>query len=210
MQLHYLSSPPKKSTTEKSPAIILLHGRGSDEQDLFSLSPYLDERLHIYSIQAPYKFEFSGYTWFDLNMDGSIEIKRFEKSYLLLKECIDEIRNLPAIDSNKIFLLGFSMGAMMSYMLALTQPEKFSGVIAHSGFVPEQLPLHYQWNASKSPSFFITHGIDDPVIPISFARNTKKLFEKSSIDFLYKEYSMGHQINEECLADAMQWLKNKI
>lgn len=208
--LFYKSLEPKKRVGGKSPAIILLHGRGADENDLLGLSPHLDDRLTIFSVRAPYSFEQGGFTYFQLNEDGSAEPTMFMESYKRLLQFVDGISLLPDVDAQKIFLMGFSMGTIMAYALSLTHPEKFAGVIAQSGFVRDHPDLHFTWSRLDGCSFIITHGIDDPIIPVRLARGTKEQFSKSNADFVYKEYPMGHQISGESLADVCDWLEKKI
>jgi len=208
--LIYKALEPRHATGPASPAVILLHGRGADENDLLGLSQYLDDRLTIFSVRAPMPFEYGGYTYFQLNDDGSAEPTMFLESYRKLLNFVDGIAALPEIDKRKIFLLGFSMGTIMSYALSLTQPSKYAGVIAQSGFVREHPDLEFQWKHLEGCSFMITHGTQDPVVPVSLARKTREMFAKSNADFVYTEYPMGHEISGESLADVAGWLKKKL
>jgi len=208
--LLYKALEPQRVVGEKSPAVILLHGRGADENDLLGLSQYFDERLAVFSVRAPYAFEFGGYTYFQLNDDGTAEPVMFMESYRQLMKFVDGVASLPEIDSGRIFLLGFSMGTIMSYAMSLTHPEKFAGVVAQSGFVRSHPELDFQWTALNDCAFIITHGIHDPVIPVEAARETKAMFLKSNAKFVYKEYPMGHEISGESLADVCDWLQKKL
>lgn len=208
--LFYKVLEPRHRTSEKSPAIVLLHGRGADENDLLGLSQYFDERLMIFSVRAPYPFEFGGYTYFQLNDDGSAEPIMFLESYKKLMGFVDGLGSLADVDAGKVYLMGFSMGSIMSYALSLTQPEKFAGVIAQSGFVRDLPGLEFRWNHVHGCPFMITHGIQDPIIPVLLARKTKELFAKANADFVYKEYSMGHEISGESLADVSEWLRKRL
>jgi phospholipase/carboxylesterase len=208
--LLYKVIEPRRSTGAKSPAIILLHGRGADENDLLGLSQYLDERLMVFSVRAPYPFEYGGYTYFQLDDDGTAEPTMFLEGYNKLVGFVDGIRTLAEIDAGRVYLLGFSMGTIMAYALSLTHPEQFAGVIAQSGFVRDHPQLEFRWNHLNGCSFIITHGIQDPIIPVSLARKTKELFAKSNADFVYNEYPMGHEISGESLADVSEWLRKQL
>jgi len=98
----------------------------------------------------------------------------------------------------------------MSYALALTRPDKFAGVIAQSGFVRDHPELEFRWKHLEGCPFIITHGTQDPVVPVSLARKTRDLFSKSNADFVYNEYPMGHEISGESLADVSLWLRNRV
>ena len=79
--LFYKALEPRRIVGGKSPAVILLHGRGADENDLLGLAQYFDERLAVFSVRAPYPFEFGGYTYFQLSDDGTAEPVMFMESY---------------------------------------------------------------------------------------------------------------------------------
>ncbi len=178
----------------------MLHGRGADERDLFGLKDYFDPRLTIYSLRAPNKFGWGGYTWFDLYEDGTVD----EESFLRSKNEILAFIN--TLHTHKLFLLGFSMGAIMSYSIVLTQPNLCKGILALSGFAPLQLEHEYKLNELQNLHIFISHGINDPVIPIFSARKTKELLQRSNANITYNEYRMAHQISEECLMDIKAWM----
>ncbi len=208
--IYYISRQPREKITGPSPAIILLHGRGADENDLMGLSSHLDERLMIFSVRAPYPFEFGGYTYFQLSDEGKADPVMFGESHRRLIRFIDGVAAIPEVDPKKIFLLGFSMGTIMAYALSLTHPEKFAGVIAQSGFVRTHPDLLFQWKNLQGCPFIVTHGVADPIIPIRLARETKEMFGRSNAECDYREYQMGHEISEESLADVCGWLKKKL
>lgn len=178
----------------------MLHGRGSDEHDLFGLKESLDPRLNIYSLRAPFEFEWGGYAWFDMSEDGSVDEKSFLQSKAEILSFVD------TLTTDRLFLLGFSMGAIMSYSLALTIPNLCDGILALSGFAPKQLENEYLLGELENLHIFISHGINDQVIPVSAARKTKALLSASNAHIAYHEYQMAHQINNECLIGAGAWL----
>ena len=202
---------PERSSADKHPTVIMLHGRGADEEDLLGLSPHLDDRLLIISARAPYPFSFGGgYTWFDIDETGIPEPGMFQSSYdRLISFTEDVLKNYP-VDEQRMFLLGFSMGTMMSYVLALTEPHLFRGVIANSGYVPEQTGLVLKWKELSKVDFFIAHGTFDPAIPVDLARRTRDLFQSSNASVTYREYPMGHEISPESLSDIARWLKVRL
>jgi len=208
--LIYRQIEPKKKNSGGSPAIILLHGRGADENDLLGLSPYLDERLAIFSVRAPFPFEYGGYIYFQVTEDGTADPAMFMESYKRLMQFVEGVSLLPEIDAKKIYLMGFSMGTIMAYALSLTQPKKFAGVVAQSGFIRDHPDLPFVWQKLGNCAFTITHGVDDKIIPVRLARETKEKFSKSNADVVYKEYAMGHQISDESLADVCDWLTKKL
>lgn len=192
------------------PALVLLHGRGANEDDLLGLARYLDPRLLIITVRAPFDFPFGGYTWYDLQEVGAPDLQQFNESYERLSQFIGDVKQHYPVDPERLFLLGFSMGSVMSFALSLTKPETVKGVIAHSGYVPENTPLTFQWKKLTGVSFFVAHGIHDPVIGVNFGRRAHELLSATEADLTYKEYPIGHQVSEQSLSDFSAWLKNKL
>ena len=192
------------------PTIVLLHGRGANEDDLLGLVPYLDPRFLCVAPRAPYRFGNGGHTWYDLREVGSPESEQFEESYSKLSQFLDDIQEHYPVDPKRTFLLGFSMGTVMSYSLALTKPERIRGVVAHSGYVPEHSSLPFKWDLLSGTEFFIAHGIHDPVIPVAFGRRANTLLSATAALVVYREYPIQHQISQDSLHDLSEWLAIRV
>lgn len=190
--------------------LILLHGRGTNEDDLLGLVQYLDPRLLVVSARAPFQFPFGGYTWYEILEVGSPHPQQFAESYERLAQFFADVKQNYPVDPKRIFFLGFSMGTVMSYAISLTKPLDVVGVIAHSGYIPENTPLKFAWDQLQSTAFFVAHGIYDPVIPIHFGRRAKELLTQAKADLTYREYPIAHQVSEESLMDLSSWLRQKL
>lgn len=201
---------PENSTAAVHPTLIMLHGRGADEEDLLGLSSFLDERLLILSVRAPFSFDYGGYTWYDIGQVGVPLPGMFDESYARLSTFVDDVLREYPVDRSRVHLFGFSMGAVMSYALSLTRPELFHGVSANSGYVPEGTSLRFRWQELAGKEFLIAHGVQDSVIPVEMARRAKELFARSNATVDYREYPMDHQISDESLGDIAAWLKGSL
>ena len=197
------------STDRKGPqpVLILLHGRGANEDDLLGLTPYFDPRFLVIAARAPLEFSYGGYTWYETLSVGTPEPSQFGESYARLVQFIDDVRRHYPVDPDRVFLLGFSMGAVMSYAYALTRPESVHSIVAHSGYIPEDTPLVFQWNKLHGKGFFVAHGEFDPVIEKSFARRAKQLLAETEADLEYKEYPIPHTMSENSVGDISSWLR---
>ncbi len=209
-QLYYKIAVPNNQIQSSRTILILLHGRGSDENDLLELSNYLDSRLVIVSIRAPHKYQFGGYTWFDLDEKLEADCNQIIKSAILLRECIGNIKELFQLNFNKIFLMGFSMGAMMAFVNSLLFPNLCNGVIAHSGFLPKSENLKYEWDKIDNLSYYMAHGIYDQTIPLTFAKSTLQLLQEKKANVTYQEYPIAHSISEESIRDINIFLERFI
>lgn len=202
---------PEGSRESTHPTMVMLHGRGADEEDLIGLAEEYDPRLLVLSVRAPYPFTYgNGYTWYDVGAVGTPDPAMFGQSYDMLSRFVDDALLSYPVDPSRVFLLGFSMGTVMAYALSLTRPALFRGIVAQSGYVPEGTHLSFRWRELGNLAYFVAHGTEDPVIPIDFARRTKRLFEQSNARVEYREYEMGHQISQESIRDSASFLKGLI
>ncbi len=198
---------PEDAAAERHPTLILLHGRGADEEDLMGLAPFLDERLLLVAARAPFPFPYGGgYTWYDVGEVGIPEPRMFRESSERLAQFIDDVLAGYPVDPARLFLLGFSMGSVMSYAMALTRPALFRGVAANSGYIPENTHLTFRWQELSRVEFCVTHGIDDQVIPLAMAHRARELLGAANVRLFYREYPMGHQISEQSIADVAAWM----
>ncbi len=207
--LHKIA-PASTDFNKPKPAIILLHGRGANEDDLLGLAPFLDPRFFVVAARAPFLFPHGGATWYDMLTVGSPEPRQFMESYEKLVQFVDDVKRFYPVDPHQLYLLGFSMGTVMSYAYALTHPEAVRGVVAHSGYVPEDTPLSFAWDRLKGKSFFVAHGTEDPVIGVEFARRARQLLSKTEATVAYHEYALPHSMSEESVQDFSQWLHGLI
>ncbi|MBI3651986.1 MAG: alpha/beta fold hydrolase [Acidobacteria bacterium] len=210
--IHLVRQP--QVSQSRPPLLLLLHGYGSNEQDLFSLTSYLDERLLIVSARAPIPLFPGGYGWFqiDFTPQGTrMHADEAEQSRLILLAFLDYLLEVYNADPQRVYLAGFSQGAMMSLHLAVTHPEKVAGVLAMSGRVlPEVLPKMAAPEAVAALPIFVSHGIYDDVLPIENGRATRAILENLPVALTYKEYPMAHEISLESLRDATAWLKQEL
>ena len=210
LNLYHLAIQPRAPAERRSPTIIMLHGRGVDENDLARLAPRLDPRLLIISLRAPYKLPYGGYTWFDLKEGIGPDPTMFQKSLTKLLKILDILPRLYPIDKQQIYLFGFSMGAAMAYALTLTAPEKVAGVIAHSGYLPENSGLTLQGKQFAHLRFYIAHGTSDQAMPITLAQRAREVLQPIAAEVSYHEYATGHQITAQSIDEASAWLSDHL
>lgn len=210
----YLVKQPEKSV--KNPkAILMLHGFGSNEADLFSLSSYFPGDLLIISARAPLVLEFGGYAWYPIYLDAQDrKISDNQAAYetlLKLSEFIDLLQDKYKIQHNNFNLLGFSQGAILSYALALNYPEKVKNIIALSGYINEDImPVQENIEKYRHLNFFVSHGLYDDIIPVEAARKIPPYLNRRQIKHIYKEYPMGHEVSYDCLNDMVTWANENI
>lgn len=207
--LFHKIAPSGPGTTGPRPALILLHGRGANEDDLLGLTPYLDPRFLVIAVRAPLDFGYGGYTWYDMQTIGSPHREQFTESYGKLVQFLDDVRTGYPVDAARLALLGFSMGAVMAYACLLTRPDLVHSIVAHSGYIPEGTGLDLRYTLDGK-GVFVAHGTADPVIGIEFARRARELLTPAGADLTYREYPIPHSMSEESVADLSAWLRDRI
>lgn len=210
MNLHYLIQEPKVKH-DKNPLLILLHGYGSNEEDLFSFAPELPDDSYVISVRAPYDLQPYGHAWYAIHFDADenkfSDNEQAKESVELIAHFIDEIVKKYPIDESNIALIGFSQGAILSYATALTYPEKVTKVVALSGYLNQEIiPEVLDTKAISHLKFFISHGSVDQVIPVDWARKAKPALEKLGLETEYQEYPIGHGVSPKNFFDFKAWL----
>ena len=202
---------PSNNTTTKAPVIIMLHGYGSNENDLFSFASELPEEYRIVSAKAPLNLIPYGIAWYEINFDADqnkfTNNEQAIASRELILKFIDEVVANYHADANKVTLLGFSQGAILSYAVALSAPQKVQRVIALSGYIhPEIFDKSFKDNSYKNLSIFASHGSVDQVIPVNWARKIKPFLTALNITHEYHEYPVGHGVCPQNFSDLKNWL----
>lgn len=212
MNLTYLVREPKIKQ-EKNPLLLLLHGYGSNEEDLFSFASELPDEYYVVSVRAPYDLQPYGHAWYAIHFDAaenkfSDDAQAIESRELIIQFIEELIAKYP-IDATQVSLVGFSQGAILSYATALSYPEKISRVVALSGYLNEKIILEdFASKNIKDLKLFISHGTVDQVIPIDWARKAKPFMEKLGLNVTYKEYPIGHGVAPQNFYDFKNWLEN--
>jgi phospholipase/carboxylesterase len=201
--------PEGLTPDEGYPLLLLLHGYGSNEQDLMGLSPYLDARFLLVSVRAPHPLDTGGYAWFPLDFTPQGLVPDFAQAVFArrqLVELLDELKSEYPVDPAQVFLLGFSQGASMAVGLGLGLAEAVSAVVSLSGYCPPEVVPEVLASGLEGLPVFMTHGLYDPVIPIGQGQESRDVVARLPVALEYREYPMGHEINTECLQDLVAWL----
>ena len=193
-----LRARERPAAGEPEGALVLLHGRGADENDLFPLLDVFDpeQRLHGYTPRAPLTLPPGGAHWYMVPRVGYPDPATFAEGLGALTEWFDAL----PYPAERIVLGGFSQGAVMSYALGLGRGRpRTSALLAMSGFIPTV----DGWEADLESPFQpigIVHGTPDPVIPVEFARQARETLEAAGADVLYREFPIEHWIDPQEIA----------
>jgi len=209
---HIIREPKIKS--ENPPLLLMLHGYGSNEEDLFSFANELPDELLIISARAPLAIDFGGFAWYTIHFEENdkkfSDIPEAIKARNLIVKFIDELQETYHFNPSKSFLMGFSQGTILSYSVALSHPEKINNIIALSGYINNELINKKIEPNYENLNFFCSHGSVDPVIPIEWARKITPYLQELNISHQYKEYYAGHGIVPQNFADMKQWMMDRL
>ncbi|GAA4885524.1 alpha/beta fold hydrolase [Flaviramulus aquimarinus] len=213
LSLHHVIR--ESSLTENAPLLIMLHGYGSDENDLFSFANELPEELYIVSVRAPYQMQPYGNAWYAINFDAEkgkwSDNEQAKASRDLISKFIDEATEVYPINKNNVSLLGFSQGAILSYAVALTYPEKVKNIVALSGYVNKAIfPEDIESRNYSNLDFYCSHGSVDQVIPVDWARQNAPFLNSLSIKHKYSEFPVGHGVAPQNFYEFKDWLSKRI
>lgn len=215
LSLVHLVREPSAKTESPPPMLLLLHGVGSYEGDLMDLAPYLDGRFFVVSARAPIAIGPGSFAWYHVVFSGDDRVVQDpgegKRSRELILKFIDECVAAYGLDSNGVYLVGFSQGAIMSLSTALFRPEKVAGVVLMSGrVVPELVDDAAPEERLSNLPFLVVHGTRDEVLPIENGRQIRAKLEKLPVNLTYHEYDMGHQVTGESLQEVTAWLTERL
>ncbi|MBC2844953.1 alpha/beta hydrolase [Winogradskyella flava] len=207
--LHYITRP--STLKENAPLLIMSHGYGSDENDLFSFASELPEELFIISLRAPYQMQPYGNAWYAINFDAVqgkwSDDEQAKGSVAKIADFIDYACQTYPINPDNVTLLGFSQGTILSYAVALNHPKKVKNIVALSGYINEDiLPDRIDDQDVSHLNFFCSHGSVDQVIPADWARKATGFLSALNINHIYKEYPVGHGVAPQNFYDFKDWL----
>lgn len=212
LSLHHLVREPKIKL-DKNPLLLLLHGYGSNEEDLFSFATELPDEYYVISARAPHDMINGGYAWYEINFDADenkfSDIGQAQQSRDSIANFIDELIATYPIDSENVTLIGFSQGSILSYAVGLSYPEKVQRVVAMSGYLNTEIALEsFVENDFSNLKIFASHGTVDQVIPVEWARKSIPVIESLGIPVVYKEYPVGHGVSPQNFFDFKNWLQS--
>lgn len=195
---------------EKPALVLLMHGVGSNEADMFRLADEFKGNVVVISARAPFTIAPGRYAWFELEVSNGIRKineEQAEKSRQIINLFINQLSERYGTDSQRVYLGGFSQGGIMAYSVGLTYPQKFAGIFAFSSrLLSEVRPLIKERKELEHLKVFIAHGRQDQTLTVEYAREAKRFLDPLLPKLEYHEYDMVHTINNEELADFKSWI----
>jgi phospholipase/carboxylesterase len=190
-------------------ALVLFHGRGADERDLFPLLDLLDPERRLLGVTArgPLSLPPGGAHWYVVRRVGYPDPETFHATYPQLAGWLDELLAEHYIPHERAVLGGFSQGTVMAYALGLgARRPRPAGILALSGFIPEVEGFQLDLDKAAGLPVAIGHGEHDPVIPVEFGRDARDRLREAGADVTYRESPMPHAIDPGFMRELPGWL----
>ena len=207
-----LSYRIKKATQTKEPhpSLILIHGYGSNMDDLFSFANYLPEQYTIISLQAPLESPFGGGAWYSINFDSNSEKwsdnDEAKTSLVKIIDQLDYFTSTYELNPKDISLIGFSQGAILSWALLLDHPFLFRRAICMSGYINQEI-LQKPLREYQDVLAYCSHGSNDLTIPYEWAKSSIECLKVKNSEVVFNTYPDGHNLSPENFESIIQWIK---
>jgi phospholipase/carboxylesterase len=194
-------------------ALVLLHGRGADERDLFPLLDMLDpeRRLLGATARGPLSLPPGGAHWYVVRRVGYPDSETFNSTLPVLSSWLSELLAEHGIPPERTVLGGFSQGSVMAYALGLgPERPRPAGIVALSGFLPRVEGFEPDLAKAAGLPVAIGHGTHDPVISVEFGRDARDRLLEAGARVTYRESPMPHTIDPAFLGELPAWLREAV
>ncbi len=198
------------TSDSKFPTIVALHGRGSNERDLIGLASYLPKEFLWISPRGTFALGPDGYEWFQLLQVGKPEPTRLAAAIDTLDRFLNEAIEHYPVDRDQLYLLGFSQGTVVSLSYAVSMPERVTGVVAQSAYLPLESGLQIDEVGIKGKPIIMTHGVHDAVLPVEWARRSHEKLHALGARVDFHEFNMGHEVTSPSLDVIAAWLEKQL
>ncbi|MCM2532459.1 esterase [Neobacillus pocheonensis] len=204
--IYELRRPAQIEPDKTYPALFVLHGIGSNEQNMLTLVDGLEEQFYIFSIRGHLP-QPPGFSYFTIQGYGKPHRDIFDQGVKQLTSFIDYACEKYPLDINRLFLLGFSQGAILSMTLGLTMGNRIKGIVALSGYIPAFVKEEYNLEPVDQQSLFISHGNMDQVLPYEWGIANDEFFRELGANVTFKTYQEGHTVSLRNQQDFIKWLQ---
>lgn len=211
--LEHVSNAPESPTDGPAPTVVLIHGRGTNEQDLLPIAERLPDELHVLSVRAPDPLQ-GGYTWYELDLSaGGLHASQphpeeFRRSLDLVHEFVEWATGEYDLDPDLVGLLGFSQGAITSLAALTERPEAYDWIVALNGYLAES--HEDQVEGVHGKPIFIGAGEGDQIIPARRAERAAELLTEAGADVRFEVYPVGHGTHPEEIQAVSEWVRERL
>jgi len=197
--------------TAKPPLLVLLHGYGSNEEDLLQIAPYLPDQLQIVSVRAPFMLMPGSNAWFAIEPSNNgliCDITQAQLALVVLNESIDQAIRIYGTDPQQTFVAGFSQGGAMAGLVAMSRTD-VRGTVIMSGINPLTVTPTLPTTSCNS-DILVVHGTLDEVVPVSDGHASRDALRELGFDVQYVEYPIGHTVDLRVIGALTGFLNQRL
>lgn len=185
--------------------IVMLHGLGGDETDMWKLESALPATGMVVAPRAPHQRREGGYAWNPILKVWPPLVSEFAEAVALFEGLLDYLNLEYGFQRDRMVLMGFSNGTAMSFAASMIRTSQVpAGIVAISGLLPKGDLSHL-----NGVPVFWGHGTKDTFIPIELARSDAERLRRAGAPVTYCEAEVGHKLGPECLTDLRSWLQDE-
>jgi len=213
LPLEHVHVPPRAETDGPAPAVVVLHGRGADEEDLLPVARRLPDVLHVVSLRAPDRL-MGGYTWYELDLSaGGLHQSQphaaeFRRSLDAVSASVDAAVDGYGIDPDGVGLLGFSQGAIAALALLVEAPGRWAWTAALHGYLAAS-HADRDVDLSGAPAF-VAAGAADEVIPASRSSAAADRLRELGADVTFETFDASHGVGPDELAALVAFVEERV
>ena len=207
-QLDYIVRPARAAKA-KSPLLILLHGRGSNEMDMYGVAKLIDERFTVLCPRGIDSIGLEAYSWFPLEKREAAyfaDTLALKEVSLRIEGLVNELKGNFKYDDQQIIVAGFSQGAMLAskiyaqdYILGLKGLVSIGGANLNKS-------TDRTVRSSKSRALLI-HSKNDAIVPYANTTDLRKYLENKDVDVELFTQEIGHSLDRSSIEAINRWLK---
>ncbi|ADU99779.1 phospholipase [Alicycliphilus denitrificans] len=203
---------PANSAVRHPWLLVLMHGVGSNEHDLFGLTPQIPEHFHVLSLRAPFRMGPGAFAWFDFSIEPggerTIDEAQEAHSRALLEQAVPSAARQLGVEPGRTVVGGFSQGGIMALSLLLTRPGLMhAGLVWHGRLLAQAVPYIASADAFHGKHLRVSHGTHDNVIPLAHAQAIRRQVQALPLHLSYEEFAGAHEIRQAELAHTVAWLQ---
>lgn len=207
--IYELRRPSNVDPDKIYPALFLMHGIGSNEKNMLPLVEGLEDQFYIFSIRG-HLSQPPGFAFFTIQGYGKPHREIFDQGISQLTSFIDYASEQYPIDQSRLFLLGFSQGAILSMTLGLSLGNRIKGIVALSGYIPAFVKEEYKIAPVDHLALYISHGEMDNILPYEWGIAAKDYYQNLGAQVSFHSYQEGHTVSLKNQQDFMKWLRDNL
>jgi phospholipase/carboxylesterase len=217
-ELTYRLQLPQTPSAGGAPVLIMIHGYGANDGDIYELVPYIDPTVLIAAPRGPGRYNDAArgsFKWYDMDLQTcQAPPDSFGPSIEKLLQFIPALSESAGVtlDPQRLFIGGFSQGAVMALAVAAQQPELFAGIVCHSCPFSPELHERLQQGAAglAGKPVFLAHGETDFLPIAEHGRKVAETLREIGTDLTYNEYAFGHETSPQSRRDLANWLNPRL